>query len=49
MWHCLRTNHPLNLASIIFLNLLEIVRLPMSSNKTLHYGTFLSHYFVPLE
>ncbi|MBA0795888.1 hypothetical protein Gohar_006719 [Gossypium harknessii] len=45
IWHCFRTNHPLNLASIIFLNLLEVVRLSMSSNKTLHYDTFLSHIF----
>ncbi|MBA0736603.1 hypothetical protein Gogos_010139 [Gossypium gossypioides] len=45
MWHCFRTNHPFNLASINFLNLLEVVRLSMSSNKTLHYDTFLSHIF----
>ncbi|MBA0839157.1 hypothetical protein Goarm_004918, partial [Gossypium armourianum] len=49
MWHCFRTNHPLNLTSIIFLNLLEIARLPLSRKKTLCYGTFLSHIFRTLR
>ncbi|MBA0583803.1 hypothetical protein Gorai_014647 [Gossypium raimondii] len=38
MWHFFRTDHPLNLASIIFLNLIEIVRLPMSRNETVRYA-----------
>ncbi|MBA0705910.1 hypothetical protein Golax_018059 [Gossypium laxum] len=33
MWYYFRTNHPLNLASIIFLNLLEIVRLLCLATK----------------
>ncbi|MBA0876731.1 hypothetical protein Goshw_008902, partial [Gossypium schwendimanii] len=49
IWHCFRTNHPLNLASVVFLNLLEIVRLSMSSNKTLCYDSFLSHIFCTLR
>ncbi|MBA0694536.1 hypothetical protein Goari_004819 [Gossypium aridum] len=49
MWHCFRANHPLNFASIIFLTLIEIVRLLMSSNKTLRYNICLSHIFCTLR
>ncbi|MBA0734029.1 hypothetical protein Gogos_017982 [Gossypium gossypioides] len=49
MWYCFKTSHPLNFASIIFLNLLEIVTLLLSSNKTLCYGMFLSHILCTLR
>ncbi|KAG4205229.1 hypothetical protein ERO13_A04G090750v2, partial [Gossypium hirsutum] len=41
MWHCFRTDHPLNLASIIFLNLLEIVRINVSVDPGRSINSFI--------
>ncbi|MBA0691223.1 hypothetical protein Goari_008862 [Gossypium aridum] len=47
--HCFQTKHHLNLPVLMFLNMIEVVRWPLSSNKTLKYGTFLSFIFRQLK
>lgn len=47
--HCFHINRHFDLVLVIFLNIVNIIRFSVSSNKTLRYGTFFSNIFRALK